>query len=62
MVTPSEAVQAYRIRNEFFRDDVVANICMKIVTHYMKLQQKELELWDSDPEEFSKFFLVMKIQ
>lgn len=54
-MTPSEAVQAYRIKNEFFRDELVAEMCMKIVTHYMKLQQEELELWDSDPEEFSKY-------
>ena len=37
----------------FFRVEILTEICRRLVGHYFLLTQEELQIWDSDPEEFS---------
>jgi hypothetical protein len=43
----------------FFTADTLTEMCRKLVTHYFLLTRDDLELWDSDPESFGKFFLCI---
>lgn len=45
-------LEADRIRAEFFTNEMLAEICMKLITHYFLLSREDLLLWDSDPESF----------
>lgn len=44
--------EAQRIKNEFFQNEILAEICRKLITHYFLLNREDLLLWDSDPETF----------
>jgi hypothetical protein len=49
-------LRAHEIKMAFFTADTLTEICRKLVTHYFLLTYDDLELWDSDPESFGKFF------
>lgn len=46
------AIEANRFKSEFFTNEMLAEICMKLITHYFLLTREDLLLWDSDPESF----------
>lgn len=43
------------MRQEFFTPETLTEICSRLVTHYFLLTPAELELWDTDPENFGKY-------
>ncbi len=46
--------EGHRIKSDFFRREVVKEICERLISHYLPLTPEDLALWDSDPEEYSK--------
>ena len=48
----SPAKQAQLIKKEFFSDSTATEICTQLLFQYLPLQQDDLILWDSDPEQF----------
>lgn len=46
------AVRASQLKQEFFTQQILTEICTRLVTHYFVLNQSDLECWDSDPESF----------
>lgn len=48
------ALRAYQLKQEFFTPDTLTEICSRLVTHYFLLTPTDLELWDSEPENFGK--------
>ncbi|EFN85422.1 Importin-11 [Harpegnathos saltator] len=47
------ALRAYQLRQEFFTPDTLTEICSRLVTHYFLLTPTDLELWDTEPENFA---------
>ncbi|KAF2368699.1 Importin-beta N-terminal domain [Trinorchestia longiramus] len=47
-----EALQAYKIKSEFFTNSVLEQICHRLITQYFLLSRDDLEVWESDPEMF----------
>ncbi|XP_006559929.1 importin-11 isoform X2 [Apis laboriosa] len=45
-------LRANQLRQEFFTPETLTEICSRLVTHYFLLTPAELELWDTDPENF----------
>lgn len=45
-------LMAYRIRLEFFTDEVLTGLCRHLILHYFLLTQDDLVCWESDPESF----------
>ncbi|XP_043468445.1 importin-11 [Leptopilina heterotoma] len=45
-------LRAYQLKQEFFTPETLNEICKRLVTHYFLLTPADLELWDSDPENF----------
>nr|XP_012153826.1 PREDICTED: importin-11 isoform X2 [Megachile rotundata] len=41
-----------QLREEFFTPETLTEICSRLVTHYFLLTPANLELWDTDPENF----------
>lgn len=48
-----DTMRAQKIKQAFFQPDRVSDMCRKLIGHYFILTQDELDMWDSDPEEFS---------
>ncbi|KAB7497155.1 Importin-11 [Armadillidium nasatum] len=48
----SETLEAFKIKSDFFTNSVLVGVCNKLISHYFPLNQDDLKLWDSDPEEF----------
>ncbi|XP_012282091.1 importin-11 [Orussus abietinus] len=47
------ALRAHQLREEFFTAETLTEICSRLVTHYFQLTSVDLELWDTDPENFA---------
>ena len=45
-------LEGSNMKREFFTDSTVIEICGRLVSDYLPLSREELELWDSDPEEY----------
>lgn len=45
-------LKAYQSKQEFFSEQVLTEICTKIVTHYFVLTSEDLDYWNNDPENF----------
>ena len=45
-------LEGSNMKREFFTDTTVIEICGRLVSDYLPLSREELELWDSDPEEY----------
>lgn len=48
------------MRQEFFTPETLTEICSRLVTHYFLLTPVELELWDTDPENFGKYIYIIR--
>jgi len=46
--------QARLAKAEFFNESVAARICAGLVTSFLPLSSDDLQLWDTDPEEYGK--------
>ncbi|KAK2588464.1 hypothetical protein KPH14_004450 [Odynerus spinipes] len=46
-------LRAYQLIQEFFTPETLTEICSRLVTHYFLLTPADLELWDTDPENFA---------
>ena len=44
--------RANQLRQDFFTPETLTEICSRLVTHYFLLTPADLELWDTDPENF----------
>lgn len=53
MTKHPETLRAHEIKQDFFKPEIVSDICRKLVGHYFILTKDELEMWDADPEAFS---------
>lgn len=40
------------IREVIFTPAILTEVCNLLITRYLPLTQEELEMWDTDPEEF----------
>ncbi|KAG7205080.1 hypothetical protein KM043_005455 [Ampulex compressa] len=45
-------LRAHHLMQEFFTPQTLTEICSRLVTHYFLLTPADLELWDTDPENF----------
>ncbi|KZC04053.1 PREDICTED: importin-11 [Dufourea novaeangliae] len=45
-------IKVNKVQREIFTPDTLTEICSRLVTHYFLLTPAELELWDTDPENF----------
>ena len=51
----NEIVQeANRLKKEFFKPEILEEICIKLITKYFLLTKEDLQLWEEDPETFGK--------
>lgn len=48
-----QALRACQLKEEFFTPETLKEICSKLVTHYFLMTQADLEMWESDPENFA---------
>ncbi|XP_049837055.1 importin-11 isoform X1 [Schistocerca gregaria] len=46
-------LKAHQVKQDFFTEDTLHEMCRKLVSHYFLLTQDDLQLWDSDPESFA---------
>ncbi|XP_015591574.1 importin-11 isoform X2 [Cephus cinctus] len=46
-------LRALQLRQKFFTVETLTEICSRLVTHYFLLTPADLELWDTDPENFA---------
>ncbi|XP_043263596.1 importin-11 isoform X1 [Colletes gigas] len=44
--------RAHQLKQKFFTPEMLTEICSRLVTHYFLLTPSDLELWDTDPENF----------
>ncbi|XP_076181543.1 importin beta11 isoform X2 [Ptiloglossa arizonensis] len=44
--------RACALKQKFFTPETITEICTRLVTHYLLLTPSDLELWDTDPENF----------
>uniref|UniRef100_A0A2P2HZB5 Importin-11-like n=1 Tax=Hirondellea gigas TaxID=1518452 RepID=A0A2P2HZB5_9CRUS len=47
-----EALEAHEIKSEFFTHTVLQQICHRLITRYFILSRDDLDIWESDPEEY----------
>lgn len=57
--------EAIRLKNEFFKPEILEKICTNLITNYFLLTKEDLQLWETDPENFGSlmffytvFFLI----
>ncbi len=50
-----KTLQAHETKMIFFTPDTLNEICRRLIGHYFLLTQEDLQIWDSDPEEFSGY-------
>ena len=48
------SVQAHQTKIDFFQQSTVEEICKCLISQYLLLSKDDLELWDSDPEQYGK--------
>ncbi len=48
----SPALQGHTIKTDFFQLDTVSEVTKCLISQYMLLSKDDLELWDSDPEQY----------
>lgn len=48
----SPTLEADQIKREFFDPPTVTEICKNLISKYLPLSRDDLELWDSDPEQY----------
>ncbi|XP_012055952.1 PREDICTED: importin-11 [Atta cephalotes] len=46
-------LRACQLRQEFFTPEILTEICSRLVTHYFLLTPADLEMWDTQPENFA---------
>ncbi|XP_011865006.1 PREDICTED: importin-11 [Vollenhovia emeryi] len=49
----SLVLRACQLRQEFFTPETLTEICSRLVTHYFLLTPADLEMWDTNPENFA---------
>ena len=49
------SVQAHQTKIDFFQQSTVEEICKCLISQYLLLSKDDLELWDSDPEQYGEF-------
>ena len=47
-------LEAYRIKMAFFTSEMLTEVCRRLVHNYFQLTVEDLQIWDSEPEDFSK--------
>jgi hypothetical protein len=52
-------LRACQLRREFFTPQILTEICTRLVTYYFLLTPTDLEMWDSQPENFGKCFYII---
>lgn len=52
------SLKAHQLKQAFFNSSTLTAICKRLVTHYFLLTPRDLELWDTDPESFGKYFTI----
>lgn len=45
-------LEASHIKNDFFTPEILEHVCTKLITHYFLLTKEDLQLWETDPENF----------
>lgn len=50
--------RACALKQKFFTPETITEICTRLVTHYLLLTPSDLELWDTDPENFCKYLYI----
>jgi len=50
----SDKFRAQHITTSFFQPETLTAMCHKLVGHYFLLTPEDLQLWDSDPENFGE--------
>ena len=50
------SVAAHHTKKDFFQPSTVEEICKCLISQYLLLSKDDLELWDSDPEQYGKNF------
>ncbi|XP_011502354.1 PREDICTED: importin-11 isoform X2 [Ceratosolen solmsi marchali] len=45
-------LRAHQLKQEFFTLQILKEICIRLVTHYFVLTSSDLEIWNTDPENF----------
>ena len=48
------SVQAHQTKIDFFQQSTVEEICKCLISQYLLLSKDDLELWDSDPEQYGE--------
>ena len=48
------AFQGHTIKTEFFEPTTVTEVAKCLISNYLLLSKDDLELWDSDPEQYGK--------
>jgi hypothetical protein len=52
----SPSMEADKMKREFFDAPTVTEICKSLISKYLPLSRDDLELWDSDPEQYGEPF------
>jgi len=52
-------LRACQLRREFFTPEILTEICTRLVTYYFLLTPTDLEMWDSQPENFGKYLYII---
>lgn len=47
-------IMAHKMKLEFFTTNVLSEICRRLILHYFLLTSEDLEIWDTDPEDFGE--------
>ena len=50
-------MEADKIKREFFAPATVTEICTNLISKYLPLSRDDLELWDTDPEQYGTVLL-----
>ncbi|XP_053557296.1 importin-11 [Bombina bombina] len=48
-----ETISAHQIKMSFFTYSTLTEICGRLVTHYFRLSEEDLAMWEEDPEGFA---------
>ena len=53
-VKDSPALEADKIKRDFFDPPTTTEICKSLIAKYLPLSRDDLEMWDTDPEQYGK--------
>jgi hypothetical protein len=56
----SPTLEADKIKRAFFDPATVNEICKNLISKYLPLSREDLELWDTDPEQYGSANLTAK--